>query len=38
VIHSRRAPAVFTSFTLEIDVGAVAGDNATHREAAQAAD
>jgi hypothetical protein len=38
LIHSRRAPAVFTSFTLEIDVGATASDNATRHDAAQAAE
>src|SRR5215471_5341804 len=38
LIHSGRAPSVFTSFTLEIDVGTAAGDKAAHTEAAQAAD
>ena len=37
-VHSGRAPAVFTSFTLEIDVGAAVGDKATHPEAAHAAE
>jgi len=38
VIHSRRAPSVFTSFTLEIDVAGTTNDHATHRESAHAAD
>jgi hypothetical protein len=38
LIHSGRAPSVFTSFTLEIDVSTAAGDKAAHTEAAQAAD
>jgi hypothetical protein len=38
LIHSRRAPSVFTSFTLEIDVGAAVAEKATHPEAAHAAD
>jgi hypothetical protein len=38
VIHSRRAPSVFTSFTLEIEVAGMASDNATSRERAHAAD
>jgi hypothetical protein len=37
LIHSRRAPSVFTSFTLEIDVGAAVGDKATRPETAHAA-
>jgi hypothetical protein len=37
LVHSRRAPSVFTSFTLEIDIAGTADGNGAHREATHAA-